>query len=958
MSSEQVTQSNIGLAPGIHVAVRDEEWLITAVKPTVDGEKITVRGITPFVRDLEAVFFTSLDKVTPIDPRQVKLVADTSPHYRTTRLFLESTLRKTPVSIYEPNLQVSDDMLVDTLDYQRTAVRKALSSKSLRPRLLIADAVGLGKTIEIGLILSELIRRGRGDRILMVVPNHILEQMQKEMWNRFSLPFVRLDSTGIQQVRRKIPATRNPFTYFNKVIISIDTLKQPKYRAQLEKVFWDIVVLDEAHNVTNSSTQNNDLARILAPRAEALILASATPHNGKEESFAELIRLLDPTAVSPKGKVDPAELDRLVVRRHRYSQEVAIAVGSKWAEREEPNNILVTPTGEEAAVSEELNRSWLSDNPVSGKDRLFPWTLFKASLSSPRALQVSIENRLKKVEGTSSATDSTINNAAETTTANEAAALRKLLELNAAVTPEKSSKYQALVKYLKEIGVGPNSETRVVIFSERVETLAWLKESLQKSLKMKDNQLATMTGNMSDVQQQETVERFKRSTDSLRILITGDVASEGVNLHAQCHHLVHYDVPWSLIRIQQRNGRVDRFGQMERPIITTLLVDDTEAGTGRGDLRVFSRLIEREFEASKTLGDIQVLMGEYSVAREEDEIRKVLQGTKDIDDAISTVEEAAANDILALPDFSSLFDDDPVETTSAAADVPTTTADSLYQSDHDFIDDALMAAFAERPDWKPQDGGVAWNRHDDKVFELAPTEDLALRLQALPQDFLKELNIDGLFRFTTNKTMGNTALTNARDGIDGRQWPKIHFLSPLHPLTEWASDRALSSMGRQEVPVIRGDVDGVQILLMGTWSNLRGQTITRAFYVYSELGTERLLNPAVWVKEELKLSQDTFTVPLSLDDFPQLTDLLNQAITDTEGLLDQLKAEATSKAKETIDSWNARKQKWEADADELRSTTTTDRLRRRIEAEQALVNQLMPQQKVIRPLVIVVPHNA
>ena len=155
------------------------------------------------------------------------------------------------------------------------------------------------------MILSELIRRGRGDRILIVCPRHVLEQMQHEMWCRFAIPFVRLDSLGIQRVRQKLPATRNPFTYFRRVIISIDTLKSDRYLNALRHHRWDAVVIDESHNLTNSETQNNRLARVLAPDTDALILASATPHNGRAESFAELIRLLEPTAVTPTARSSP-----------------------------------------------------------------------------------------------------------------------------------------------------------------------------------------------------------------------------------------------------------------------------------------------------------------------------------------------------------------------------------------------------------------------------------------------------------------------------------------------------------------------------------------------------------------------------------------------------------------------------------------------------------------------------
>jgi len=136
----------------------------------------------------------------------------TAPRYRSARLWLESTYRKTAVPIGDRSLTVSTRALADALIYRQSAVRQALDPANLRPRILPADAVGLGKTLEIGMLLAELVRRGRGDRIRIVTPRHVLEQMQHEMWTRFALPFVRLDS-GIQRVRQKLPATRNPFTY-------------------------------------------------------------------------------------------------------------------------------------------------------------------------------------------------------------------------------------------------------------------------------------------------------------------------------------------------------------------------------------------------------------------------------------------------------------------------------------------------------------------------------------------------------------------------------------------------------------------------------------------------------------------------------------------------------------------------------------------------------------------------
>src|SRR4051812_8268094 len=189
-------------------------------------------------------------------------------------------MRKTFLPQTEHGLALADGVLMDQQVHQLRPAELALSlEKNPQPRILIADVVGLGKTLEIGLTLAELIRRGRGERILVVTPQHVLEQFQHELWTRFAIPLVRLDSVGIERIQREIPAGRNPFTYFKRVIVSIDTLKNTdQYKHHLERINWDAVVIDESHNLINRGSLRNQLAQILAPRTDALILASATPH--------------------------------------------------------------------------------------------------------------------------------------------------------------------------------------------------------------------------------------------------------------------------------------------------------------------------------------------------------------------------------------------------------------------------------------------------------------------------------------------------------------------------------------------------------------------------------------------------------------------------------------------------------------------------------------------------------
>lgn len=442
------------IAAGAQVEVRDEEWLVRSVRRTErDGLRLEVMGASELVRDQDAVFFTALDSVAVLDPRATRLVVDDTPSFRRSRLWLESLLRQSPTPSSDTRVVAGHRGLLDRMDYQLRPAEVALSN--LRPSILIGDAVGLGKTLEIGVLLTELIERGRGERILVVTPRAVLEQFQHELWTRFAIPLVRLDSEGIQKVRQTLPASRNPFSYYRRIIVSIDTLKNPsRYRHHLDAQRWDAVVIDECHNLINRGTQNNALARVLARQTEALILSSATPHNGKPESFAELVNLLDPAAVADPSEYSARDIEHLYVRRHRNSPDVKLEVAHRWAPRREPRIVRVRPTEAEEAVLDELRRVWLHPDgasPVTGQGRtLFPWTLFKAFLSSPKALRASIGRRLR-----------TLRDRSEQSTP-EGAALTRLDSLNDAAQNNGPAKVDALVEHLREIGIGRGGETRIV----------------------------------------------------------------------------------------------------------------------------------------------------------------------------------------------------------------------------------------------------------------------------------------------------------------------------------------------------------------------------------------------------------------------------------------------------------------------------------------------------------------
>lgn len=949
-----------GHAPGSVLIIRDATWMVQRVERATDGWFYSVVGLSELVRGQEAVFSSAIDAPEALDPRQARVTLDDSPRHRDARLWLEATARKSAVPLTDPALSVATEGLVDALPYQLDACRQALDPANLRPRILLADAVGLGKTIEIGMILAELVRRGRGERILVVTPKHVLEQTQFELWTRFALPFVRLDSLGIQRIRRELPATRNPFAHFKRVIISIDTLKSDRYHAHLGKQKWDAVVIDESHNVTNANTQNNRLARLLSEQTDALILASATPHNGKADSFAELVRMLEPTAVTPSGELIEPEVQRLIVRRHRHSPEVRSVVGQMWAERKEPNNVRVVANEAENAVAAELDATWL--HPPDGQQvtasgsQLVPWTLAKAFLSSPAALVASVSERLGRTEHDP-----------------ERRALVRLKELAERNLAEGSAKFDALLTELKRIGIARNSDERVVIFAERVQTLSWLREQLRATLKLSDEQVVVLHGGLSDVEQQDVVESFKQASSPIRVLVTGDVASEGVNLHLQCHELIHYDIPWSLIRIEQRNGRIDRYGQRHSPQITALLLDPDTQAFG-GDLRVLERLMQKEHEAHRALGDSASLMGKYDVEAEERAIREVLAGRADLDDVVKTPDEvvsgggiAALLAAVAPPSASGNTagaSAPPADRPASAPEPALAQATALFPNPSVFLHDALEAAFIT-PRALPAAGGVSWEERSDLgLVSFAPPADLRQRLQVLPQSYLKERRVTEHLQLAVTADRGDRALADAKQRESDSLWPASHYLAPLHPALEWAADRALVALGRNEVFAIAAPegVDGAAVLLQASLANRRGQVVAASTILVRFPDpadpTISFAQPTGGIGEAiaaLGLDRDWInTQAIRSHDLPRLQPLIPAAVDAARiEVLDQLFAAATNDVRERVAQWTGRVQGWERDAEDLFGSSQLRERRRVVERERDLAATMVPEQRNVRPLLVV-----
>jgi superfamily II DNA/RNA helicase len=195
------------------------------------------------------------------------------------------------------------------------------------------------------------------------------------------------------------------------------------------------------------------------------------------------------------------------------------------------------------------------------------------------------------------------------------------------------SKYQKLLEVLRETWrwSPAKKDDRLVIFTESRETQMFLDKQLTADLGLAEGQLAILHGSMGDTDQQALVEAFGQAKAKVRLLVATDVAAEGLNLHYQCHRLVHFDIPWSLMVFQQRNGRIDRYGQEQKPHLLYLLTDSENPGI-KGDARILELLIDKDDQAQRNIEDPGAFMNVYDVEEEERVIARAMEEEKSAED--------------------------------------------------------------------------------------------------------------------------------------------------------------------------------------------------------------------------------------------------------------------------------------------------------------------------------------
>lgn len=531
---------------------------------------------------------------------------------------------------------------VEIDDYQLDPVVRALSMP--RVNLLIADDVGLGKTIEAGLVMQELILRYRARSVLIVCPSSIQVQWQEEMRDKFGLPFRIVDSNLLADLRRRRGIHVNPWGHFPRLITSIDFLKRERPMRLFRETLpagdqldyprpYDLLIVDEAHNVAPSGrgkyatdSQRTTAIRNLAPYFEHKLFLSATPHNGYTESFSALLELLDNHRFARASKISRPQLEAVMVRRMKSELELRWDGARRFAKRLVKHLEVKYTDGERRGHRALLEYSKLRVASAGNAGEQFATEfvlklLKKRLFSSPAAFATTIEKHARSVSaGTSNtigtawqrqieeadndfANDEDYENlsmeAIETATRHipqlaveEKKLLAELRAFAANATTHADSKARRLIQWLKE-NLKPEghwTDRRVIIFTEYRATQKWLYDLLAAEGFAGQDRLLTIYGGMKMEDREVIKAAFQAGPleSDVRILLATDAASEGVNLQNHCWQLIHYEIPWNPNRMEQRNGRVDRHGQKNPEVHVHHFVgsgfDATKPGQAPGDL--------------------------------------------------------------------------------------------------------------------------------------------------------------------------------------------------------------------------------------------------------------------------------------------------------------------------------------------------------------------------------------
>jgi superfamily II DNA or RNA helicase len=557
------------LKPGDLVRVRRARWRVVAVRPYDACQLVTLSGVGGSSVGgssvhVERRVIAPFDSIDRIDEARRSCAMGPRRWRRACRDLLAAN---TPPG----GLRVARDGRMDLLPHQLEPALAIL--RGIGSRALLADDVGLGKTLQAGLIIAELLARGSAERILILTPAGVREQWATELAGRLGIDAAILDAAGVRRRAAALPVGFNPWTVVPIAIASTDYVKRPEVLPSIASCRWDIIVIDEAHHVAGDSDRFRAVDALSSGAAYVLLL-TATPHSGDRRAFMSLCGI---------GARDGDPL--MIFRRTRADVHLGVV--------RRVHRLHVRPTLQERRVHALLARFTRAVRVDRGDGAALALSvLHKRALSSARSLERSVERRLTSLaapaDGNASQLPLPLDDGngelnpaddvpawgAELSLADAGRERRMLGALrNAArAASANETKIHALRRLLRRIG------EPAVVFTEYRDTLFHVRDAL-------DRPAVLLHGGLSRDERATTLAEF--SSGRCPLLLATDAAGEGLNLHQQCRLVINLELPWNPMRLEQRLGRVDRIGQRRTVHAVHLIARET------GEPRILDRLRAR-----------------------------------------------------------------------------------------------------------------------------------------------------------------------------------------------------------------------------------------------------------------------------------------------------------------------------------------------------------------------------
>ncbi|OMI09268.1 hypothetical protein BSN85_17190 [Bradyrhizobium brasilense] len=624
---------------GCFVTVRGKTWIVEGAEKKGPVEALTLISCEDDSQG-EAIELAYAAEIQPeiLDPNDWSpLLTRTFEGPQRLGAYLRSTEWRTATAADRKLFQAPFRAGIRLDSYQLLPLAKALELP--RVNLLIGDDVGLGKTVEAGLIVRELLLRRRVDTIVVAAPASMLLQWQDELAQKFGLDFTIVDREHLLETRRTRGFSANPWSVGSRFIVSHSVLSDETYTGGLRDILapfrpGSMFILDEAHHAAPSTgatwaieSQMTKAVREIASLFEHRLFLSATPHNGHSNSFATLLEILDPQRFTRGIEVEAKDLEPVMVRRLK---EDLRRLGHPFPERiVDPISISgLPPDAPELRLAGMLDE--YSQSSAGGSRARFLFAnlqqrLFSSIAAFHRTLTTHRRSLARKSEKIDPATEETTAELIEDNDSIEVAThhakgelgdlkaaiahVDRMLAISAAARDLPDARVAAILEWIEEQMLDESygwQDRRLILFTEWEDTRRWLVERLKEGLLQRSIGRVDLEGRILNFTGQTSLDERERikiafnapfEQEPVRILVCTDAAREGLNLQARCRDLIHVDLPWNPSRLEQRNGRIDRKLQPAKTVTCRYFVY-----AQREEDRVLDALVRKTEVIRKQLG--------------------------------------------------------------------------------------------------------------------------------------------------------------------------------------------------------------------------------------------------------------------------------------------------------------------------------------------------------------------